>query len=241
MSYQGKKWTDEELSTLLDLIKKGKDYKFISTKITRSEFAVKCKFESYIFDKISNKKATKKELARELKLTEEEIEDAYQSQFKRNMTQNGGTTKNNTVNGWVNNQVNPGTNILQLGSVNSYSIINRILTPYIEYHENLKKLEEIKDVIDKKTMKKIKEILNGIEFDSDKFITQLKKTSETLKIQPEPIKSNSTTDESDVESKQSTKKSDDEDDEDDEDKDDKYDDKPKESLDSFMPLKKRLF
>ena len=30
--------------------------KYISTKITRSEFAVKCKFESYIFEKISNKK-----------------------------------------------------------------------------------------------------------------------------------------------------------------------------------------
>ena len=230
MSYQGQKWTDEELSTLLDLIKKGKDYKFISTKITRSEFAVKCKFESYIFEKISSKKATTKELAKELKLTEEEISDAYQSQFKRNMSQNGGTTKNNSVNGGVNNQVNSGINILQLGSVNSYSIINRILTPYIEYHENLKKLEEIKDGIDKKTMKKIKEILNGIEFDSDKYLAQLKKTSETLKIQPEPNKSNSTTDESDVDSKQSTKKSDDEDDE---------DDKPEERIES-KPLKKRL-
>jgi len=66
-------------------------------------------------------------------------------------------------------------------------------------------------MIDKKTYKKIKEILNGIDFDSNKYLSQLKKTSETLKIQPEPIKSNSTTDESDVESKQSTKKSDDED------------------------------
>jgi hypothetical protein len=226
MSYQGKKWTDEELSTLLDLIKKGKDYKFISTKITRSEFAVKCKFESYIFEKISNKKATTKELAKELKLTEEEITDAYQSQFKRNMTQNGGTTQNNNK---VTSEVNSGTNILQLGSVNSYSIINRILSPYIEYHSNLKKLEEIKDVIDKKTMKKIKEILDGIDFDSDKYLTQLKKTSETLKIQPEPIKSNSTTDESDVDSKQSTKKSDDED-----------DDKPEERPSPIKTLKKRL-
>lgn len=226
MSYQGKKWTDEELSTLLDLIKKGKDYKFISTKITRSEFAVKCKFESYIYEKISNKKATAKELKKELKLTEEEITDAYQSQFKRNMTQNGGSTHNNKV----ASEVNSGTNILQLGSVNSYSIINRILTPYIEYHENLKKLEDIKDVIDKKTMKKIKEILDSIEFDSDKYLTQLKKTSETLKIQPEPIKSNSTTDESDVDSKQSTKKSDDEDD----------DDKPEERPSPIKTLKKRL-
>jgi hypothetical protein len=222
MSYQAKKWTEEELSTLLDLIKKGKDYKYISTKITRSEFAVKCKFESYIFEKISNKKSTAKELKKELKLTEEEITDAYQSQFKRNMTQNGvngGTNGVNGVNGGTNG-VNGGTNgangangvnIFQLGSVNSYSIMNRILTPYIEYHKNLKKLEEIKDVIDKKTYKKIKEILDSIEFDSDKFLTQLKKTSETLKIQPEPVKSNSTTDESDVDSKQSTKKSDDED------------------------------
>ena len=209
MSYQGKKWTDEELTTLLDLIKKGKDYKYISTKITRSEFAVKCKFESYIFDKITNKKITAKELAKELKLTEEEINEAYQSQFKRNMSQNGGTNQNKTNEG--TNQNNIGS-IFQLGSVNSYSIINRVLTPYIEYHENLKKLEELKDIIDKKTMKKIKEILNGIEFDSDKYLAQLKKTSETLKIQPEPVKSNSTTDESDVDSKQSTKKSDDEDD-----------------------------
>lgn len=229
MSYQGKKWTDDELSTLLDLIKKGKDYKFISTKITRSEFAVKCKFESYIFEKISNKKATTKELAKELKLTEEEITDAYQSQFKRNMTQNGGSTQNKSVNGGVN-EVNSGTNILQLGSVNSYSIINRILTPYIEYHENLKKLEDIKDVIEKKTYKKIKEILDGIDFDSDKYLTQLKKTSDTLKIQPEPIKSNSTTDESDVDSKQSTKKSD----------DDEDDDKPEERPAPIKTLKKRL-
>ena len=218
MSYQGKKWTEEELTTLFDYVKKGKDYKYISTKITRSEFAVKCKFESYIFEKISNKKSTAKGLAKELKLTEEEITDAYQSQFKRNMNQNSGTTLNKTydnTNGVTNgvNGVTNGVNLFQLGSVNSYSIMNRILTPYIEYHENLKKLEELKDSIDKKTMKNIKEILNGIEFDSDKFLTQLKKTSDTLKIQPEPIKSNSTTDESDVDSKQSTKKSDDDDDE----------------------------
>ena len=229
MSYQAKKWTEEELSTLLDLIKKGKDYKYISTKITRSEFAVKCKFESYIFEKISNKKLSTKELAKELKLTEEEITEAYQSQFKRNMTQNGGSGEINKVNGGINSVnggINSSTNILQLGSVNSYSIINRILTPYIEYHENLKKLEEIKDLIDKKTMKKIKEILNGIEFDTDKYLAQLKKTSETLKIQPEPIKSNSTTDESDVD----TKKSDDEDDE----------DGPEERPEPMKPLKKRL-
>ena len=78
MSYQAKKWTEEELSTLLDYIKKGKDYKYISTKITRTEYAVKCKFESYIFEKISNKKSTQKELAKELKLAEEEINEAYQ-------------------------------------------------------------------------------------------------------------------------------------------------------------------
>lgn len=225
MSYQSKKWTEEELTTLLDLIKKGKDYKYISTKITRSEFAVKCKFESYIFEKISNKKLSTKELAKELKLTEEEITEAYQSQFKRNMTQNGGTNNNDKS----NEKVNGCTNILQLGSVNSYSMINRILTPYIEYHENLKKLEELRDVIDRKTYKKIKEILNGIEFDSDKYLTQLKKTSETLKIQPEPIKSNSTTDESDVDSKQSTKKSDDEE-----------NDEPAEKPIPIKTLKKRL-
>ena len=228
MSYQAKKWTEEELTTLLDLIKKGKDYKYISTKITRSEFAVKCKFESYIFEKISNKKLSTKELAKELKLTEEEITEAYQSQFKRNMVQNGGTMNNDKVNGGIN--TNLSTNILQLGTVNSYSIINRVLTPYIEYHENLKKLEELKDVIDKKTMKKIKEILNGIEFDSDKYLAQLKKTSETLKIQPEPVKSNSTTDESDVDSKQSTKKSDDESD----------DNEPEEKPIPIKTLKKRL-
>jgi len=226
MSYQAKKWTEEELTTLLDLIKKGKDYKYISTKVTRSEFAVKCKFESYIFEKISNKKSTSKELSKEFKLTEEEITEAYQSQFKRNMTQNGGHKPDNNT---TPSNIQSNTNILQLGSVNSYSIINRILTPYIEYHENLKKLEEIKDVIDKKTMKKIKEILNEIEFDTDKYLAQLKKTSETLKIQPEPVKSNSTTDESDVDSKQSTKKSDDED-----------EDEPEEKPAPIKTLKKRL-
>jgi len=103
MSYQSKKWTEDELSTLLDYIKKGKDYKYISTKITRTEFAIRCKFESYIFEKITNKKATIKDLAKELKLTEEEITDSYQSQFKRNMTQNGGTMQNNNNNNKINN------------------------------------------------------------------------------------------------------------------------------------------
>jgi hypothetical protein len=227
MSYQGKKWSEEELTTLLDYIKKGKDHKYISTKITRSEYAVKCKFESYIYEKISNKKLTAKELAKELKLTEEEINEAYQSQFKRNMAQNGG--QNNSVNSGQNNSVSGVSNIFQFGSVNSYSIINRILTPYIEYHENIKKLDELKDTIDKKTYKKIKEILDGIEFDSEKFIGQLKKTSETLRIQPEPVKSNSTTDESDVDSKESTKKSDDED-----------DDKPEERPAPIKMPRKRL-
>jgi hypothetical protein len=223
MSYQAKKWTPEELDTLLELIKKGKDYKYISTKITRSEFAVKCKFESYVFEKISNKKLTTKELAKELKLSEEEINDAYQSQFKRNMTQQQGQSSQGQSSQGHSSQ----NNIFQLGSVNSYSILNRILTPYIEYHENLKKLEEIKDMVDKKTFKKIKDILNSIDFDTEKFLNQLKKTSETLKIQPEPVKSNSSTDESDVDSKQSTKKSD-------------NDDEPEEIIVPMKPLKKRL-
>jgi hypothetical protein len=229
MSYQAKKWTSEELDTLLELIKKGKDYKYISTKLSpRSEFAVKCKFESYVFDKISNKKSTTKELAKELKLSEEEINDAYQSQFKRNMTQSQSSqSQSNSYSNTQTQSQSQSTNIFQLGSVNSYSILNRILTPYIEYHENLKKLDEIKDMIDKKTYKKIKEILDSIDFDTEKFLSQLKKTSETLKIQPEPVKSNSTTDESDVDSKQSTKKSDNESDE-------------EEIIIPMKPLRKRL-
>jgi len=236
MSYQAKKWTSEEIDTLLELIKKGKTYKYISTKITRSEFAVKCKFESYVFEKISNKKLTTKELAKELKLTEEEINDAYESQFKRNMTQQQGQSSQGQQQGQSSQGQQQGqssqgqsshNNIFQLGSVNSYSILNRILTPYIEYHENLKKLEEIKDMVDKKTFKNIKDILGSIDFDTEKFLNQLKKTSETLKIQPEPVKSNSSTDESDVDSKQSTKKSD-------------NDDEPEEIIVPMKPLKKRL-
>ena len=116
MSYQAKKWTSEELDTLLELVKKGKDYKHISTKLSpRSEFAVKCKFESYVFEKISNKKSTTKELAKELKLSEEEINEAYQSQFKRNMTQSQSQSQSQTQ----TQSQSQSTNIFQLGSVNS--------------------------------------------------------------------------------------------------------------------------
>jgi hypothetical protein len=79
----------------------------------------------------------------------------------------------------------------------AFGLINRIMTPFIEYNENLEKLEKLKEngTIESKTYKEIKKILNANPIDPEKFISQLKSTVETKRINP--VKSDSKTSESD--------------------------------------------
>ena len=85
----------------------------------------------------------------------------------------------------------------------AFGLINRIMTPFIEYNENLEKLEKLKEngTIESKTYKEIKKILNANPIDPEKFISQLKSTVETKRINP--VKSDSKTSESDDSSDES--------------------------------------
>ncbi len=199
-SYTAKKWTPEEVNKAVELFKKGKDYKYISEKVEgRSAFAIQCKLESYIYEKINNDMSYKS-LAKELGKTEDEVKKMFESQMKRNQEKNGGASKSTVSQSTTSftqhtqYQASPNT---------AYGLVNRILTPYIEYHSNLEKLESLKTnkTISSSTYKEIKKILDNLNIDDEKFLDQLKTTVETKRINP--VKSDSKTSESDDSSDES--------------------------------------
>jgi hypothetical protein len=201
MSYTAKKWTPEEVTKAVGFFKKGKDYKYISDKIDgRSPFAIQCKLESYVLEKI-NSGMTYANLAKDFNKSEAELKKMYESQFNRNASKNGGATTTIATSSSPSFTASPNS---------AYGMINRIMTPFIEYHENLEKLLKLKEneTISSKTYKEIKKILDSNAIEPEKFITQLRMTSETKRINP--VKSDSKTDESD-----DSDKSDDSDDSDD--------------------------
>ena len=142
MSYTGNKWTSDEISKAVELFKKGKDYASISDKLDgRTAFAVQCKLEYYVYDKI-NSNTSYETLAKDFKRSESDLKKMYESQQNRN------PQKTNT-NSYSSNSVN--TSSITASAINftpspnnTYGIINRVLTPYIEYHSNLEKLEKLK-------------------------------------------------------------------------------------------------
>ncbi len=198
-SYTAKKWTPEEVNKAVELFKKGKDYKYISEKVEgRSAFAIQCKLESYIYEKINNDMSYKS-LAKELGKSEDELKKMFESQMKRNQEKNGGgksTISPSTTQHTQHTQYQASPNT-------AYGLVNRILTPYIEYHTNLEKLESLKTnkTISSSTYKEIKKILDNLNIDDDKFLNQLKTTVETKRINP--VKSDSKTSESDDSSDES--------------------------------------
>jgi hypothetical protein len=201
MSYTSKKWTMEEINKAVELFRKGKDYAYISGKIEdRSGFAVQCKMEFYVFDKINNG-TSYETLANDLNRSEEELKKMYASQVKRNPGKPISTNSLNTV---ENITVTP-LNLIPSPN-NMYGMINRIITPYVEFHENLEKLKNLSsnETINKKTYKGILKILELRDTDDGKFLEQLKKTVETKRITP--VKSDSKTDESDNESEEESEK-----------------------------------
>ena len=82
--------------------------------------------------------------------------------------------------------------------VNKYSAINRVMTPYLEFLENKKRLDKLKDNLDEEQYNKIKSVLDGVNFDFKTFHQQLKNTVKTGQILNN--KNDSSTEESDVDS-----------------------------------------
>jgi hypothetical protein len=190
MSYTAKKWTSDETSKALELFKRGEDYSKISEKLDgRTAFAVQCKMEYYVYEKI-NSDTSYKTLAKELKKTESELQTMYESQKKRNIGKTTVTASQSNITPVSSMTFIPSPN-------NTYGIVNRVLTPYIEYHSNLEKLDKLNksETISSKMFKNIKKILDNLNVDEDKFLEQLKSTVETKRIVP--IKSDTVSEESD--------------------------------------------
>ena len=158
MSYTGNKWTSDEISKAVELFKKGKDYASISEKLDgRTAFAVQCKLEYYVYDKI-NSNTSYETLAKDFKRSESDLKKMYESQQNRNP---GKTNSSNIVNA---SSITASAINFTPSPNNTYGIINRVLTPYIEYHSNLEKLEKLNksETISNKTFKNIKKILENL-------------------------------------------------------------------------------
>ena len=193
MSGQYNRWTDDELEKLASMLKKGKTYDHIAKEIKRSPYAIQCKAEQYISKRI--KESDIDTVATEFKIDKSQLKKMQGAQQKRDDERN---QQNNQQNNQPVQQPQTAQIVVNtpLGTVNSYCAINRVLTPFIEFYENKKRLEKIKDYVDDNKYDEIHNIIHKLAFDVDKFINQLKTVSEKCIIQP--TVSDSTTEESDV-------------------------------------------
>lgn len=97
-------------------------------------------------------------------------------------------------------------------SLNKFSAINKIMSPYLDFLENKKRFMKLKDSFDEEAFQEISDILDNIKFDNTSFIKILKHTVNTGTINTvisQDITTNnndSSTEESDVEEITSEKK-----------------------------------
>jgi hypothetical protein len=229
-----KRWTTLEVDMMIECLKKKKTFEYISTRIERSTYAIKCKFETYVFDKV-NSGVSYEDLTKEFGLSESKLKEFYQIQLQRHNEKNKKDiveTKPNKPTKTIKKDSNKSENkskqtknsdqlknfdqsILNIPNItqnilsNNINQFNMILDPYITFYENIERLKKISTKIPKITYDEIINIIDQSKIDDTQILNDLKRINLQKKI---PIKSSSETDisESDNESE-----SDDDDDDDD--------------------------
>lgn len=96
-------------------------------------------------------------------------------------------------------------------SLNKFSAINKIMTPYLDFLENKKRFIKLKDFFDEEVFQEISDMLDNVNLDHTTFIKTLKHTVNTGTIntvisQDLVTNNDSSTEESDVEEITSEKK-----------------------------------
>lgn len=88
-------------------------------------------------------------------------------------------------------------------NLSKFSAVNKLLTPYLDYLENRKRLTKLKDSMNEEVYEEINDLLDTLKLDNKSFINQLKETVQTGTISTvltqEVNKSDSSTEESDNE------------------------------------------
>ena len=90
-----------------------------------------------------------------------------------------------------------------MSNLSKFSAVNKLLSPYLDFLENKKRLSKLKDSLDEEVYNEINDLLDNLKFDHKSFMKQLKETVSNGTINTvilqEVNKSNSSTEESDDE------------------------------------------
>ena len=214
-----KRWTTLEIDMMIECLKKKKSFEYISTRIERSTYAIKCKFETYVFDKV-NSGVSYEDLIKEFELSESKLKEFYQIQLQRHNEKNKKdiietkptksikkdsnkiTIEKNKIGIPIKSKESKQSklnipNITQNILSNNINQFNMILDPYITFYENIERLKKISNKITKTTYDEIINIINQSKIDDTQILSDLKKINLQKKI---PVKSSSET-ESESESK----------------------------------------
>jgi len=88
-------------------------------------------------------------------------------------------------------------------SLNKFSAVNKLMTPYLDFLENKKRFMKLKDSFGEEIFQELSDILDSIEFDHKSFIKTLRHTANTGTINTilstDNTKNDSSTEESDIE------------------------------------------
>ena len=88
-------------------------------------------------------------------------------------------------------------------NLSKFSAVNKLLTPYLDYLENRKRLTKLKDSMNEEVYEEINDLLDTLKLDNKSFINQLKESVQSGTISTvltqEVNKSDSSTEESDNE------------------------------------------
>ena len=169
--FAGNKWTDDEISFILDKFKEGKTIEEIHSmgKISRSKYAIECKIYGNIYDLLQNGK-THKEVAETYKISKKEVKEIEIKAFEmKNKTDTKTVYTNDT--GYKYGESSK-TNILDL---NEFHNLNRTMNTVLSYYENIERLNKLKgsNTIDEQFYTQLMGKLKEFVFDKEKIVESL--------------------------------------------------------------------
>lgn len=169
--WTGNKWTDDEISFILDKFKEGKTIEEIHNtgKISRSKYAIECKIYGNIYDLLQTGK-THKEVAETYNISKKEVKEIEIKAFEmKNKTDTKTMYTNDT--GYKYGE-STSTNILDL---NDFHNLNRTMNTVLSYYENIERLNKLKNsnTIDENFYNKLMEKLKDFTFDKEKIIDSI--------------------------------------------------------------------
>jgi len=179
MSYKFNKWNESDENALIAHFKNGLEFSKILKKLPdRSERALRLRMGKILYDELQH--STMENLIQKYKRTEEIIQLLIDEYSKQHDAQEQKAKIKLDSNKEINKEINKAVKIddsVNLSHVNNtsyvgYTIVNRTLEQYLEYVDNLYKLDNMKqhNILNETMYNKIKKSLSKLHITDDMFI-----------------------------------------------------------------------